>query len=104
MTCQDRIFAGTDINIPITYQGVLTSDISELYVKFVNRSDPATSKTYLLSTGGITIVGSNITVIVGKTDITIPGIYDIFIKRTNQSGKILGVVPCPGWVNFYQML
>lgn len=104
MTCQDRIFTNTDINIPVTFTGVLTSDISELYVKFVNRSDPATSKTYLLSTGGITIVGSDITVTVGKNDITIPGTYDIFIKRTNQSGKILGVVPCPGWVNFYQLL
>ncbi len=104
MTCQDRIFAGTDINIPITFTGVLSSDIAELYVKFVNRDDPATNRTYLLSTGGVTIVDGNITVVIGKTDITVPGIYDIYIKRTNPSGKVFGVVPCPGIVNFYPML
>lgn len=104
MTCQDRIFAGTDINIPITYQGVLTSDIAELYVKFVNRSDPTINKTYLKSTNGITIIDDAISVIVGKTDITVPGIYDIYIKRTSQSGKIFGVVPCPSMVHFYAML
>lgn len=104
MTCQDRIFTNTDITIPITFTGVLASDITELYVKFVNRSDPAINRTYLLSTGGVTIVGENINVIVLKTHITTAGMYDIFIKRTNQAGKELGVVACPGSVNFYQML
>lgn len=104
MTCQDKIFAATDINIPITFTGVLSSDIAELYVKFVNRDDPATSKTYLLSTNGVTIVDGNITVIVSKTDITVPGTYDIFMKRTNLSGKLFGVVPCPSSVVFYPML
>lgn len=104
MTCQDRIFTNTDINIPVTFTGVLTSDIAELSVKFVNQEDPTINKTYLLSTGGIVIDGQSITVVVGKTDITTAGEYEIHMKRTNLSGKVIGVVPCPGSVHFYQML
>lgn len=104
MTCADRIFVSTDIVIPVTFTGVLAADISDLYVKFSNRNDPTIYKSYLYSTGGITISGETINIIVDKTHITVPGIYDIYMKRTSQAGKLIGVVPCPGWVNFYQML
>ncbi len=104
MTCQDKVFASTDISIPIEYAGVLTSDIAELSVKFVNSDDPSINKTYLKSTDGIVIVDDTITVLVSKNDITTPGKYDIYIKRRNLAGKELGVVACPASVYFYPML
>lgn len=104
MTCKDKVYVSTNITIPITFTGVLTSDIADLYVKFVNQSDPTIYKSYLYSTGGITIVGEEINVIVDKVDITTPGMYDIYMKRTDQAGNELGVVPCPAWVHFNQML
>lgn len=104
MKCQDRIFTNTDIVIPIAFEGVLISDIQELSVKFVNRVDPTINKTYLLSDEDIVIDGESITVNVSKTDITTAGEYDIHMKRTNLSGKVIGVVPCPSSVIFYPML
>lgn len=104
MTCQNKLYTNTDIAIPITLAGLTVADISDLSIKFVNRSTPATTMTYLSSTGGITISGSNITVNVSKTDITVAGIYDIYIKLTDTSSKVHGMTPCPGFVNFYQML
>lgn len=104
MICKDKVYVSTNITIPITFTGVLTSDISDLYVKFVNRSDPTIHKAYLYSTGGITIVGDEISVVVDKVDITTAGMYDIYMKRTDQSGNELGVVPCPSMVQFHQML
>lgn len=104
MTCADKIYEKTYARIPITYADVLTSDIADLYVKFVNRNDPSINKTYLLSTGGVEIVSDVIYVIIEKTDITTHGIYDIYMKRTNLAGKEIGSAACPSWVLFYQML
>ena len=103
-TCPDKVFASTDIQIKINYEGILLSEISELYLKFVNRGDPTIYKTYLKSTGGITIVNDEIIVNVGKADITLAGIYDIYIKRTNSVGKEFGVISCPAWVKFHKMI
>lgn len=103
MICQDRIYTNTDIPIFVTFPSVATSDIADLYVKFVNHDNPEISKEYLMSTGGITIVDDVIKVQVFKEDITTPGKYDIYMKRTDQAGNELGVNACPSWVIFYQM-
>lgn len=58
MKCQDRIFAETDIVIPITFDGVMTSDIGELSVSFVKKDEQSIFKTYLKSTGGVVIDGN----------------------------------------------
>lgn len=103
MICQDRIYTNTDIPIFITFPSVATSDIADLYVKFVHRDNKDITKEYLMSNGGIEITEGAIKVQVFKEDITVPGIYDIYMKRTDQAGNELGVNACPSWVNFYQM-
>lgn len=104
MACEDKIFINTDISIKVNYTSVPISEIAELYVKFVNRRDNTINKVYLLSGGGVIVSNNEIIINITKNDITEPGIYDIYAKRTDLAGKVLGVVACPNWVRFYNML
>lgn len=95
MTCTNKLYTATDIDIPLTIaSGFTASDIQDLEVTLTNKDDAGIFKTYKKSLSEITVSGSTVTLLILKTHITTPGKYSIKIRLTDTSGKVRGITPC----------
>lgn len=91
MTCKDKLYASTDINIALSIlRGFAISDIASITVTLTM---DAIIKSF--TGASIVIADPNITLKIDKTDITTPGWYNVKIRVTDQAGEILGITPQP---------
>ncbi|MBK7366067.1 MAG: hypothetical protein IPI97_14205 [Nitrosomonas sp.] len=95
MTCTNKLYASTDIDIPLTISsGFVAGDIQDLEVTLTNKDDESIFRVYKKSLNEITVVGSVVTLLVLKTHITTAGKYAIKIRLTDTSSKVRGITPC----------
>lgn len=95
MTCTNKLYVATDIDIPLTISsGFTAGDIQDLEVTLTNKDDASIFRTYKKSLSEITVVGSVVTLLILKTHITTPGKYAVKIRLTDTSSKVRGITPC----------
>lgn len=95
MTCSNKLYILTDIDVPLTItSGFTAGDIQDLEVTLTNKDDASIFRVYKKSLNEITVVGSVITLLILKTHITTAGKYAIKIRLTDTSSKVRGVTPC----------
>lgn len=95
MTCTNKLYTATDIDIPLTItSGFVVGDIQDLEVTLTNKDDASIFRVYKKSLNEITVSGSTITLLVLKTHITTAGKYSIKIRLTDTSSKVRGITPC----------
>ena len=89
MTCTNKLYVATDIDIPLTIgSGFTASDIQDLEVTLTNKDDAGIFKTYKKSLSEITVSGSAVTLLILKTHITTPGKYSIKIRLDRKSTRL----------------
>lgn len=102
MTCTPVLYINTDVDVLLTIDsGFTVVDIVDLSVTLTEKADATNTVTYTKSGGGVTVVGSVITVLILNTDITVAGVYDVSIRLTDLVGKTRGITPCPDELRFY---
>ena len=104
MTCQEKLYVARAFDIPLTIAadaGFVASDIVQLSVTLTLTTNPAITKTYTKTGGGVTVVGSAITLLVLAADITTAGWYSVKIDMTGADTKVRGITPCPERLRFY---
>ena len=95
MTCVNKLYVSTDIDIPLTIDsGFTVNDIQDLEVTLTNKDDAAIFKIYKKSLNEITVAGNVVTLLILKTHITTPGKYSIKIRLTDTTNKVRGITPC----------
>ena len=95
MTCSNKLYILTDIDVPLTItSGFTAGDIQDLEVTLTNKDDASIFRVYKKSLNEITVVGSVVTLLILKTHITVAGKYAIKIRLTDTSSKIRGITPC----------
>lgn len=104
MSCTPLLYVSTDIDIPIQLDSsaqFTVADITDLEITLTKRDNSAITKTYKYSTSGISISGSEITLLIDKLDITTAGYYNVKMLMTDTLGEIRGITPCPNILRFY---
>lgn len=97
MTCREKLYVETDIDITITLAGIMAADIVSGVVTLTSN---AASKTF--SGASVEIGATNITLKITSTDISVAGIYTVKITVTDTGGSVRGLTPCPGTIIFYE--
>ena len=102
MTCTPVLYINTDVDVLLTIDsGFTVVDIVDMTVVLTEKADATNTVTYTKSGGGVTVVGSVITLLILNTDITVAGVYDVSIRLTDLVGKTRGITPCPDELRFY---
>jgi hypothetical protein len=102
MTCTPVLYINTDVDVLLTIDsGFTVTDIVDMTVVLTEKADATNTVTYTKSGGGVTVVGSVITLLILNPDITVAGVYDISIRITDLVGKTRGITPCPDELRFY---
>ena len=102
MTCTPVLYINTDVDVLLTIDsGFTVTDIVDMTVVLTEKADATNTVTYTKSGGGVTVVGSVITLLILNPDITVAGVYDISIRITDRVGKTRGITPCPDELRFY---
>ena len=95
MTCGNKLYILTDIDVPLTItSGFTAGDIQDLEVTLTNKDDASIFRVYKKSLNEITVVGNVVTLLILKTHITTAGKYAIKIRLTDTSSKVRGITPC----------
>lgn len=98
MTCAEKLYVARAFDIPLSIaadSGFVVGDIVALSVTLTLTTNPTITKNYTIAGGGVTVVGSVITLLVLAADITTPGWYSVKIDLTDNGGKVRGITPCP---------
>ena len=102
MTCTPVLYINTDVDVLLTIDsGFTVVDIVDMTVVLTEKADATNTVTYTKSGGGVTVVGSVITLLILNSDITVAGVYDVSIRLTDLVGKTRGITPCPDELRFY---
>lgn len=102
MITTGKLYINTDIDIPIIFPGGFDLDtLIDVEATFSLVSNPSTSQTYKKTTGGITIRGNDVVVLIKEGDITNTGEYLVSIRITDSFSGYRGLTPDPEVIIFY---
>lgn len=104
MGCSAKLYISRAHDIPVTISDesdITTAEIDDLTITLTLKSDASKNASFTKSGGGIIFSGSNITLLIAATDITVAGNYDVKIDLLDTGGKLRGITPCPGVLRFY---
>ena len=100
MTCDPQLYIESDIDQAFTIdedEEFNTTDINTISIKLSSRRDRSESIEYT----AITKTSDYEFVLrINKTDITLPGTYNIAITFDDSSGRKRTVTPCPNFISF----
>ena len=100
MTCEDKVFINSHTVFPLNIlSGFTVSDIVELVVTLELGSESIEKK---LSTGGVSIVSSEVFLEIEAADITVPGTYSMTVILTDTNGDVSTINNCPATLKFHQ--
>jgi hypothetical protein len=102
MVCPAVLYVATDVDVILTIEsGFTITDVVDLSVTLTEKADALNTVTYTKTGGGVTVVGSVITLLILNTDILVPGEYSVSIRLTDLLGKTRGITPCPDELKFF---